>query len=142
MPADVQLRLAANGQWTRDMLVPGEQFGIGGADSVRGFLEREISDDKGYRVTAEVYSPDFGGKTGISGARTRALIFFDAGNVSRNHPAPAETFSQGIASYGVGMRFAQGTKMALRLDFAVVGDGNATHPPGSTRLHASFSYIF
>jgi hemolysin activation/secretion protein len=142
MPADFQLRLAANGQWTRDMLVPGEQFGIGGADSVRGFTEREVSDDYGYRVTAELYSPDFGGKTGVSGARARGLIFFDAANVSRNNPAPAESFSQGIASYGVGLRFAQGTKMALRLDFAYVGDGDTTHPRGSTRLHASFSYIF
>jgi hemolysin activation/secretion protein len=142
MPADFQLRFAANGQWTRDMLVPGEQFGIGGADSVRGFLEREIADDKGYRVTAELYSPDFGGKTGISGARTRGLIFFDSGHVSRNHPAPAETFSQGIASYGVGMRFAQSARMALRLDFAMVGDSDATHPRSSTRLHASFSYVF
>lgn len=142
MPADFQLRLAANGQWTQDMLVPGEQFGIGGADSVRGFLEREISDDKGYRVSAELYSPDFGGKTGISGARLRGLIFFDAGHVSRNHPSPAETFSQGIASYGVGMRFAQSTKIAFRLDFAMVGDGNAVHPKGSSRTHFSFSYVF
>jgi hemolysin activation/secretion protein len=142
MPADFQLRLAMNGQWTQDMLVPGEQFGVGGADSVRGFLEREISDDKGYRVSAEVYSPDFGGKTGISGARLRGLVFFDAGHVSRNEPAPSETFSQGIASYGVGLRFAQSTKIALRLDFAMVGDGNPVHPRGSSRTHFSFSYVF
>jgi hemolysin activation/secretion protein len=31
---DAQLRLGMNGQQTRDMLVSGEQFGIGGADSV------------------------------------------------------------------------------------------------------------
>ena len=31
-----QVRLSVNGQWTRDALVPGEQFGVGGAASVRG----------------------------------------------------------------------------------------------------------
>ena len=142
MPSDFQLRIGFNGQWTKDMLVPGEQFGLGGADSVRGFLEREISDDWGYRTTVELYSPDFGGKTGIASARTRALIFFDAGHVDRNHPAPAETFSQGIASYGIGLRFAKGTDVALRIDYGIVADPNAVHTRGSGRLHASFSYIF
>ena len=118
------------------------QFGLGGADSVRGFLEREISDDWGYRTTVELYSPDFGGKTGIASARTRALIFFDAGHVDRNHPAPAETFSQGVASYGIGLRFAKGTDVALRVDYGIVADPNAVHTRGSGRLHASFSYIF
>lgn len=142
MPADFQLRLGANGQRTKDMLVPGEQFGLGGADSVRGFLEREISDDSGYRGTAELYTPDFGGKTGISAMRARALLFFDVGHVDRNRPAPAETFSQGIASWGVGLRLAQGTNMSFRIDYAVVADPNAVHTRGSTRVHASFSYIF
>ena len=142
MPSDFQLRIAVNGQWTKDMLVPGEQFGLGGADSVRGFAEREISDDWGYRTSVEVYSPDFGGKTGISAARVRGLIFFDAGHVDRNHPAPAETFSQGVASYGFGLRFARGTDTALRIDYGIVADPNAVHTLGSGRLHASFSYIF
>ena len=38
---DWQTHLAFNGQATRDRLISGEQFGAGGADSVRGFLERE-----------------------------------------------------------------------------------------------------
>ena len=35
--ADWQTRVLLNGQWTRDALVPGEQFGAGGATTVRGF---------------------------------------------------------------------------------------------------------
>ncbi|MBL8880785.1 MAG: DUF58 domain-containing protein, partial [Phycisphaerales bacterium] len=38
---DWQLRTRVNTQWTPDALVPGEQFGMGGAQSVRGYEERE-----------------------------------------------------------------------------------------------------
>ncbi|RPI44031.1 MAG: ShlB/FhaC/HecB family hemolysin secretion/activation protein, partial [Betaproteobacteria bacterium] len=66
---DVQLRANITGQWSRDALVPGEQFGIGGWESLRGMREREAANDKGYRGTLEVYSPDLGGKLGLDGAR-------------------------------------------------------------------------
>ena len=142
LSGDFQFRFAMNGQRTHDMLIPGEQFGVGGADSVRGFLEREVSDDSGYRGTVELYTPDFGGKTWISGARMRALVFTDWGHVVRNRPGPGEIFSQSIGSWGVGFRVSQGTNMAFRVDYAVVTDVNAAHTINSTRLHFSFSYIF
>jgi hemolysin activation/secretion protein len=142
LPGDFQMRLAMNGQETKDMLVPGEMFGVGGADSVRGFLEREVADDTGHRVTAEVYTPDFGSKTGIPGARMRALVFLDNAHVTRNRPGPGEFFSQSIGSWGVGLRVSQGTNMAFRVDYGVVLDPGAGHTRGSTRVHGSFSYIF
>jgi len=142
LPADFQLRLSLNVQDTRDMLVPGELFGLGGADSVRGFLEREIADDKGYRGTVEIYTPDFGSKTGIAALRMRGLAFVDAGRVLRNRPGPAEIPKQGIGSVGFGIRASRGTNMAFRVDYALVVDEGAGHTTGSGRLHASFSYIF
>jgi hemolysin activation/secretion protein len=147
LQGDFQARFAMNGQRTKDLLVPGEQFGIGGADSVRGFLEREVADDSGYRGTLELYSPDFGGKTWIEGARMRALTFLDWGQVVRNRPTPSETHSQSIASWGFGLRIAQGTNMAMRVDYAFVLDENFQqainpHTKNSQRVHFSFSYIF
>jgi len=127
--------------------VPGEQFGIGGADSVRGFLERQIADDSGYRGTVELYSPDFGNKTWVEASRIRALTFVDWGHVVRNRPNPSEAFSQSIGSAGVGIRVSQGTNMAFRVDYAIVFDppdqrGINAQTSGSSRVHASFSYIF
>jgi hemolysin activation/secretion protein len=142
LPNDYQLRFALNVQDTRDLLVPGELFGLGGADSVRGFLEREIADDKGFRGTVELYSPDFGMKTGIAAFRMRGLAFIDAGRVQRNKPAPAEVPQQGIGSIGFGIRGSRGTNMAFRADYAIVVDEGAGHTRGSGRLHASFSYLF
>ena len=42
-----------------DALVSGEQFGIGGPDSVRGYSLREVANDWGYSGQAELYTPDF-----------------------------------------------------------------------------------
>ena len=56
LPASWQLKLALEGQHTRDALVSGEQFGLGGQDSVRGFQERELSGDRGQRVTLDPVS--------------------------------------------------------------------------------------
>ena len=142
LPGDWQARLAMNGQYTDDMLVTGEQFGIGGADSVRGFAEREVTNDWGFRGTAEIYTPDFGGKTGVSGARARALTFVDWGGVKRVNPGPGEIQRQHIASAGLGFRFSQGTSLALRADWAMVWNEGGNQGSGDTMVHFSVSYVF
>ena len=55
--ADWQARALINGQYTNDPLVPGEQYGIGGATTVRGFAEREFANDRGYSGSVEIYYP-------------------------------------------------------------------------------------
>ncbi len=152
LSGDWQLRIGLNGQSTRDMLVSGEQFGLGGADSVRGFQERAIADDKGYRGTLEVYTPDFGGKTDIAGARARGVVFYDFGGVSRIRPAPGDPSAQHIGSAGIGLRVSRGSSVSLRVDWGwVLDEGGAPGLAGSAgtfqargdgTLHASFTYIF
>jgi hemolysin activation/secretion protein len=142
LPRDWQFRFGMNGQLTRDMLIPGEQFGIGGADSVRGFLEREIINDNGYRGTVEFYTPDFGGKVPIAGSRMRALVFYDWGGVTRNRPEPLEMHGQHIGSLGVGLRYSRGTNISLRLDGATVMDSGGLQKIGDVRAHVSFAYIY
>jgi len=141
-PGDWQGRLAMNGQLTSDMLAPGEQFGLGGADSVRGFLEREISNDKGYRGTVELYTPDFGGALGVAGVRMRGLFFTDWGGLRRNDPAPGEVRTQHIRSAGVGMRLWLGADTTLRMDLARVLEGDGIRPDGSQRVSMSFTHVF
>jgi hemolysin activation/secretion protein len=142
LPGDWQARFAMNGQYTDDMLVTGEQFGIGGADSVRGFAEREVTNDWGFRGTAEIYTPDFGGRTGFAGARARALTFVDWGGVKRVHPGPGEINKQHIASGGLGFRFSHGTNLAFRADWAMVWNEGGNQGSGDSLVHFSFSYVF
>ncbi len=149
LPRDWQARFAMNGQQTHYMLASGEQFGIGGADSVRGFLEREVVADRGYRGTVEVYTPDFGGQTGIAGARMRALAFVDWGGVNTYRPLPGQPHGQHIGSAGLGIRFSRGTNLSFRLDIGTVWNASFQDPDkssgqgvGESRGHASFSYVF
>jgi len=142
LPRDWQFRVGMNGQMTRDMLISGEQFGIGGADSVRGFLEREIIGDNGYRGTMEFYTPDFGGIVPLNGVRMRALAFYDWGMVKRMRPTVLEIGGQHIGSAGFGVRFSRGTNISLRVDAATVIDAGGLQKAGDVRVHASFAYIY
>lgn len=152
LPGEWQLRAGVGGQYTRDMLVAGEQFGLGGADSVRGFEERALSDDRGWRGTLELYTPDFGARTGIAGARARALAFYDFGALRRVRPAPGDPTTQSIASAGFGLRLTRGSNLTFRVDWGWVidaggtpglnGDPGTYQDWGDGRLHASLSYVF
>jgi hemolysin activation/secretion protein len=139
--SDWQMRVAVNGQWTRDALISGEQFGLGGMDNVRGFLERELSDDRGIRETVELYTPDFGSKFG-SNWRTRALVFYDDGRAVRVNPLPSEIPKVSIASAGLGLRAARGNNLTMRLDFAYVLDEGGQETKGHTKAQYSLVYVF
>ncbi|HEX5477894.1 MAG TPA: ShlB/FhaC/HecB family hemolysin secretion/activation protein, partial [Burkholderiales bacterium] len=141
LPRGFRLRFATDGQFTRDLLVPGEQFGIGGAQSVRGFFERELAGDRGYRGSLEAYTPELAGASAPGGG-ARALLFLDWGRVQTS-PAPGVQGAGGsIGSWGIGLRAAQGSKLELRLDCAFVLDESPAHRRGSARLHGSVSYTF
>jgi hemolysin activation/secretion protein len=145
---DWQFRFALNGQLTGDMLIPGEQFGVGGVDSVRGYLEREVVNDWGHRGSLELYSPDWGSFFGLSGARARAVVFIDWGSVRRNRPNAAEAHGQTIATTGLGLRFSRGNNFTFRTDYGIVrdrgGGGVGTPMQGKDdgRLTFSLSYIY
>jgi hemolysin activation/secretion protein len=136
---DWAIRANLTGQHTRQSLVTGEMFGIGGADSVRGFLEREHSNDKGHRGSLELYSPELGAQY-YDQLKLRVLGFYDFGWVKRVHPTASEIYSTGISSAGIGVRASLGKDMTGRLDFAQVID--SSHTSRGMRLHGSLSYVF
>jgi hemolysin activation/secretion protein len=131
LPEDWQLRLVLNGQVTGDALVQGEQFGAGGASSVRGFEEREVANDQGRATNAELYTPNLC----AGAAQCRLLGFYDTGYVSRNNPLPGEGTQESIGSVGFGLRLNVERYLALQVDYARVVDASDTTPKGSHRLH-------
>lgn len=118
--ADWQARALLNGQYTNNPLVPGEQFGLGGASSVRGFDERVVADDKGYSGSVEIYTPNLAGLAGILTAQCRALAFYDLGYISRVTPLPGETPNSTISSVGPGLRITDGKYFSLSTDYGFV----------------------
>jgi hemolysin activation/secretion protein len=142
LPRDWQMRLALNGQYTPDALIPGEQFGIGGASSVRGFAEREVSNDNGYAANAEAYTPNLCASVQRMQAMCRALVFVDAGHVSRNKALLGEQTRASIASTGVGLRIVLDKYMAMQFDYGRVIDGGGVREAGTSRAHFSMNMSY
>jgi hemolysin activation/secretion protein len=135
--------LQFSAQATGDTLVPGEQFGIGGAQSVRGYDEREVNGDNGGQLTLELVSASLLESAFGSPALLRLLLSADVGHV--NNPN-GDSCQEGrascrLGSLGVGLRYAQGDA-SLRLD---VAQAYATGPrtmKGDWRAHVAFNVAF
>ncbi len=125
-------------QYTTQSLIPDEQFGLGGVRSVRGFEERELTGDKGFSASFEMYTPPLG--HGI-----RLLAFFDIGQIwGYDYPfnggellGPAT-----ISSTGIGIRWTITRWLTVNADYAYVIKGAATTPDHDTRIHFEMTLLF
>jgi hemolysin activation/secretion protein len=142
LASDWSLRLNYSGQYSKDALVPGEQFGAGGASSVRGFQERDLSNDRGNLFNAELYSPNLCGSVTLAATQCRALVFADAASGSRNKALPGEAVNASIASAGLGMRVTVGKYLNLQMDYGQVVDAGATQGKGDKRLHVRLGLTY
>jgi hemolysin activation/secretion protein len=135
--------LQFSAQATRSTLVPGEQFGIGGAQSVRGYDERELNGDNGAQLSIELVTANLLDKLFGEPALLRLLLLADAGHV--NNPngdnCQENRTSCRIGSLGLGLRFAQGD-FAARLDVARAYAAGARTDKGDIRAHATFTFGF
>ena len=138
---DWQTHIAFNGQSTSDALVQGEQFGLGGASSVRGYYEREMANDTGYRGSLELYTPDFGERV-RSAMKMRALVFYDFGGISRNKALPGEQTDAHLSSVGVGLRAGIGKNFSMQADLAQALDAGSKQPQNHSRLHFNAVWVY
>ena len=143
-----QARAVVAAQHTEHALIAGEQFGVGGADSVRGFDERAFSNDRGYRGSLELYTPDMASNFGWTGGRVKFLVFYDTANLTRNLRQGAEQDGLSLDSYGIGLRLQTKNYLTLRADYAQVKhDGGMTAGKldgriNSNTLHTSMVLVF
>lgn len=139
LPAGWQLRAGISGQYSADALIPGEQFGAGGIDSVRGFDERQVTGDRGNRAGIEFYSPEF---SGLAGLRSQAVLFCDAAALQRNDVQPGDVPHEHLASAGVGLRMAYGSRLRLRVDVGSVVSGGGVRQPGDMMAQGNLILLF
>ena len=134
-----------NAQASSQPLVPGEMFGAGGAASVRGFEERELSGDSGATLSLELQGRNLAGdgSTTPHGADIRLLTFADAGYVQNELGAPclAGRSHCRMGSLGIGLR-ANWPSLTLRLDIARAMSTASTTAKGDARAHAGLTYTF
>ena len=91
-PNDVQLRANMTGQWTRDALVAGEQFGLGGWDNLRGLHEREGASAAIARASSCTRRTCRRASAWKAGgcASSRSSTSARCGSTRRTHRSPAE----------------------------------------------------
>ena len=145
MPVLEDARVAArlSLQHSGDALVSGEQFGLGGALSVRGYEERELSGDSGWQLSVELLSPRLGADWLPASADLRLLAFADAGEVHNQDGLACRAGSATCraSSVGVGLRLGWGP-VQLRADVARAMQNAITTERGDWRAHVAISASF
>jgi hemolysin activation/secretion protein len=113
----IQLYAKLAGQLADGALISSEQFSVGGADTVRGYLESEVIGDYGIVGTLEARGPNIAdiipteliGEGGEKGPKlftdVRLFAFFDGGLAAIHKPLEEQQSSFGLWSYGAGARF-------------------------------------
>lgn len=123
-------------------LVSDEQFAIGGADSVRGYLESAAAGDKGIRASLEFRSRNLWAHKDAPGRELKALAFIEGAGVWTKSALLGQDEREGLLGAGVGLRLKTGKRASLSLDLAQpLRDGGGTEK-GSTRVHASGAVEF
>ena len=131
LPWAMQLRAMVEAQFAGEPLIPGEQFGIGGASSLRGLEERALTGDDGEYGNVELYLPPYQ-RFGV-----QVLGFVDAGRVHRHQVQAGELHNDTAVTAGVGARWQWRDNIALSLDYAHEID--AAQTPGAGRGKAHFN---
>lgn len=126
-------------QFSGENLIPSEQIGIGGADTVRGYDERQLNYDEGVICNFEVRSPPLPLISMIRQMRTKDAIqflaFFDYG-IGRNHTLlPGEAQHEYLMGVGPGARYTLDPWLALRLDWGVKLHTNPSFTGGWSMFH-------
>jgi len=145
MPVLDDARVAARFslQHSGDALVSGEQFGLGGAQSVRGYQERELSGDSGWQLSLELLSPRLGTEMLPATSDLRLVAFADAGEVNNQAGTTcrANTTRCRATSLGVGLRLGWGP-VQLRADVARAMQDAIGTERGDWRAHVALSASF
>lgn len=130
-------------QFSNAALISGEQFGLGGAGSVRGTGERPISGDSGILLSTELTTRELA--PGL-----RLLGFVDAGWLSNKYPnGNPKPDTDSLSSAGIGLRYSL-PALTVTADFGRVFTGSSLPyvagsglpQTGDQKLHVNLSARF
>lgn len=133
----------AGGQFATDPLISNEQFAVGGADSVRGYLESAELGDSGAYGTFELRSPQLVHWEPIQ--QLYLLSFYDAGVLGILEPLPVDgekVSRKHLQSWGVGFRLSAFGGLEADLDWAYPLRDSENTERGDSRLHFRVRYGF
>lgn len=110
-----QYSLFLRGQAASANLLPSEEFGIGGYDTVRGYPERAVNGDNVFVGNFEFSSIPFSLIKGLD--TLRLLAFFDYGIAGIHKGYSGQKMSQYLYSIGSGLRYQIRSYLTARVDW-------------------------
>ncbi|WP_416212301.1 ShlB/FhaC/HecB family hemolysin secretion/activation protein [Nostoc sp. DedQUE09] len=110
------LLLRLNTQLASTKLLPIEQFGLGGQDSIRGYRQDYLLTDNGAFVSAEIQVPIL--RLPQIDSILQVVPFVDFG-VGWNTSGEDNPDRNTLAAVGLGLRWAQGDHFTVRLDWGI-----------------------
>ncbi len=116
-------------QWTPNTLLPSEEMGLGGDDTLRGYEPYSVQGDRGWNLQTELRMPAFA-FFGDDGPAFQPFAFVDAGHVWSKWDQPGEVRAGMLSSVGLGVRFQWSRFVNARLTY---GQPLRAVVPGGTK---------
>jgi len=122
LPLDFSWTVRGEVQESDANLLPSEQLGLGGYETVRGYDEREVNGDNGFLVSTELATPpvSLAQIFGLQKIKDQLqfLGFVDYGGTSLHHVTPADVNpNNNLLGVGPGMRYVITPYLSLRFDY-------------------------
>lgn len=120
LPKEFSASLLARVQLSDANLLPSEQFGLGGYDTVRGYDEREINADNALCLNGEFRLPPLSPLKAMGLCKVKDellfMVFLDYGLGWNHHLLPAEKRYNYLLGVGPGLRYNIGKNVSIRAD--------------------------
>lgn len=134
LPWDTAWVLKLEGQMADHNLLPSEELGAGGHDSVRGYDERVANGSQGILISNELRSPSFSLLRGFAPGdltdQAQLLVFWDYASVREHQITPGNPSSFQLSGVGGGIRYTVSRFVDLRADYG----HQMLKLPGATKL--------
>jgi len=118
------------GQYATEPLIPGEQMGVGGLNTVRGYLENEVLADDGVVANIELRTPirhtstlprwmgkPENDKRYVDYEGLQFVLFLDGAYVTLKDAVAGEDDNYQLLSVGPGLRYSIGNGFQMRIDW-------------------------
>jgi hemolysin activation/secretion protein len=136
LPHQFSLYLLGRGQLSSQNLLPSEQVGLGGFDTVRGYDERQLNYDSGAIINAEIHCPSF--SVTCKKDALQFLAFIDYGMGGNHTPIPGEKKYDYLLGTGPALRYTLNPWLVTRVDFGIKLHKEKSFTGGNTVWHFSF----
>ena len=136
-----RLRADIKGQWSESPLISNEQFGAGGVESVRGYVESERLGDTAVQINLELHTASWitSGKRGVQDLH--GMLFVDAAQLNVKDALPRQESHYDISGAGLGVH-AQAWGGEMLMDVAWPFASAVDTRSGDPRVHFSVGYRF